>query len=158
MPRKDKQQNPNSGFKWEDKVVEIKRVTKVVKGGKRLRFRVVMVVGNRAGSVGIGVGKARDVVTAIEKGRVEGRKNTIVIPLTKFNSIPHPIKGKFGAANLILKPSGPGSGVIAGSSTRAVLELAGVRNVLSKQLGSNNSLNNARATINGLSLLRRYPK
>ena len=140
--------------KFSQRVVNIARVTKVVKGGKKMSFRALVVVGNENGKVGIGVGKSVDIPTAIEKGATDGKKNIISIPLTSSKSIPHPINGKFGASKLILKPSAPGSGVIAGSSIRTVLELAGIENILSKQLGSKNPLNNARATINGLSLLR----
>jgi small subunit ribosomal protein S5 len=141
---------------WSERVVSIQRVTKVVKGGKKMSFRAVIVVGNEQGKVGVGVGKAGDVITAVRKGVTDGKKNIVSIPLTSSNSIPHPTSGRFGAAKLILRPSAPGSGVIAGSSIRTVLELAGIKNILSKQLGSNNLLNNARATVNGLSSLRSY--
>lgn len=154
---------PKKGFKsrdnkveWSERVVAIQRVTKVVKGGKKLSFRAVVVVGDEQGQVGVGVGKAGDVITAVRKAVTDGRKNVITIPLTSSNSIPHKIDGRFGAAKLVLRPSAPGSGVIAGGSIRTVLELAGVKNILSKQLGSNNLLNNARATVNGLSNLRSY--
>jgi small subunit ribosomal protein S5 len=148
-PRKNKTE-------WLKRVVAIDRVTKVVKGGKKMSFRAIIVVGNEKGKIGVGVGKAGDVITAIKKGVTDGKKHIISIPLTNSNSIPHPTSGKFGAAKLILRPSAPGSGVIAGSSIRTVLELAGIKNILSKQLGSNNLLNNARATINGLSTLKSY--
>lgn len=141
---------------WSERVVSIQRVTKVVKGGKKMSFRAVVVIGNERGKVGVGVGKAGDVITAVRKGVTDGKKNVISVPLTSTDSIPHPVDGRFGAAKLVLRPSAPGSGVIAGGSTRTVLELAGVKNILSKQLGSNNSLNNARATINGLTTLRSY--
>jgi small subunit ribosomal protein S5 len=139
---------------WSERVVSIQRVTKVVKGGKKMSFRAVVVIGNEQGKVGVGVGKAGDVVTAVRKGVTDSQKHIITIPLTSASSIPHPTSGRFGAAKLILRPSAPGSGVIAGSSIRTVLELAGIKNILSKQLGSNNLLNNARATINGLTSLR----
>ena len=141
---------------WSERVVSIERVTKVVKGGKKMSFRAVIVVGNEQGKVGVGVGKAGDVITAVRKGETDGKKHIISVPLTSSNSIPHSTNGRFGAAKLILRPSAPGSGVIAGSSIRTVLELAGIKNILSKQLGSNNLLNNARATVNGLSTLRSY--
>mgnify|MGYP001427092812 CR=1 FL=1 len=154
---------PKKGFKsrdnkveWSERVVAIQRVTKVVKGGKKLSFRAVVVVGDEQGQVGVGVGKAGDVITSVRKAVTDGRKNVITVPLTSSNSIPHKIDGRFGAAKLVLRPSAPGSGVIAGGSIRTVLELAGVKNILSKQLGSNNLLNNARATVNGLSNLRSY--
>jgi small subunit ribosomal protein S5 len=143
-------------IEWSERVVAIQRVTKVVKGGKKLSFRAVIVVGDEQGQVGVGVGKAGDVITAVRKAATDGRKNIIMVPLTSSKSIPHKIDGRFGAAKLILRPSAPGSGVIAGGSIRTVLELAGVKNILSKQLGSNNLLNNARATLNGLSNLRSY--
>jgi small subunit ribosomal protein S5 len=157
--------NPKKGYKskdtkidWLERVVAIQRVTKVVKGGKKMSFRAVVVVGNEHGKVGVGVGKAGDVITAVKKGVTDGKKHIINVPLTSSNSIPHPITGRFGAAKLVLRPSAPGSGVIAGGSVRTVLELAGVKNILSKQLGSNNLLNNARATVEGLSSLRSFIK
>jgi small subunit ribosomal protein S5 len=143
-----------SKSEWSERVVAIERVTKVVKGGKKMSFRAIIVVGNEQGKVG--VGKAGDVITAVRKGVTDGKKHIITVPLTSSNSIPHPTSGRFGAAKLVLRPSAPGSGVIAGSSIRTVLELAGIKNILSKQLGSNNLLNNARATIDGLSTLRSY--
>ena len=141
---------------WSERVVSIQRVTKVVKGGKKMSFRAVVVVGNEKGKVGVGVGKAGEVIVAVRKAVTDGKKNVINVPLTNSNSIPHLTKGRFGAAKLVLRPSAPGSGVIAGGSIRTVLELAGVKNILSKQLGSNNLLNNARATINGLNNLRSF--
>ncbi len=141
---------------WSERVVSIERVTKVVKGGKKMSFRATVVVGNERGKVGVGVGKAGDVITAVRKGVTDGKKHIITVPLTSANSIPHQINGRFGAAKLVLRPSAPGSGVIAGSSIRTVLELAGIKNILSKQLGSKNLLNNARATIHGLSILKSY--
>ena len=141
---------------WLERVVTVERVTKVVKGGKKLSFRAIVVVGNEQGKVGVGVGKAGDVINAVRKGVADGKKHIITVPLTSSNSIPHPTNGRFGAAKLILRPSALGSGVIAGGAIRTVLELAGVKNILSKQLGSNNLLNNARATIHGLSILRSF--
>ena len=152
--RSNKSQNQKSD--WQERVVAIQRVTKVVKGGKKMSFRAVIVVGNEQGKVGVGIGKASDVITAVKKGVTDGKKHVITVPLTSDNSIPHATTGRFGAAKLILRPSAPGCGVIAGGSTRVVLELAGIKNILSKQLGSNNLLNNARATIEGLSSLRSY--
>lgn len=141
---------------WEEKVVQVKRVTKVVKGGKKLSFRAVLVIGNENGQIGVGVGKASDVIGAVKKGVTDAKKNIINIPLTKYYSIPHPIYGISGAAKIILRPSATGSGVIAGGSTRIVLELAGIKNILAKQLGSNNTLNNARAALNALNNLRTF--
>jgi small subunit ribosomal protein S5 len=142
--------------KWLQRVVSIDRVTKVVKGGKKMSFRATIVIGNEQGGVGVGVGKAGDVITAIKKGETDAKKHLISVPLTSSNTIPYATNGKFGAAKIFLRPSASGSGVIAGSSIRVVLELAGIKNILSKQLGSNNLLNNARATVNGLSSLRSY--
>nr|YP_010337195.1 ribosomal protein S5 [Pseudoerythrocladia kornmannii]QUE28275.1 ribosomal protein S5 [Pseudoerythrocladia kornmannii]UNJ16780.1 ribosomal protein S5 [Pseudoerythrocladia kornmannii] len=138
----------------ERKVVQIRRVTKVVKGGKKLSFRAVVIIGNEKGQVAVGVGKAADVMGAVKKGVADGKKHLLDIPLTKSNSIPHIINGRAGAAKIIMRPSAPGTGVIAGGSVRTVLELAGVQNILAKQLGSNNPLNNARATIDALKNLK----
>ena len=155
--------NPKRGYKnrdkkpeWSERVVAIQRVTKVVKGGKKLSFRAVIVVGDEKGKVGVGVGKASDVITAVRKGVTDGKRNIVTVPLTTANSIPHQTNGRFGAAKVILRPSAPGCGVIAGGSVRTVLELAGIQNILSKQLGSNNLLNNARATVQGLTTLRTF--
>nr|YP_009398957.1 ribosomal protein S5 [Cliftonaea pectinata]ARW68082.1 ribosomal protein S5 [Cliftonaea pectinata] len=142
--------------KWEEKVVQIQRVTKVVKGGKKLSFRAVLIIGNEKGQIGVGVGKANDVIGAVKKGVADAKKHIIHIYLTKYLSIPHPTYGISGAAKVILRPSATGSGVIAGSSTRTVLELAGIKNILAKQLGSNNKLNNARAVLNALENLRTF--
>jgi small subunit ribosomal protein S5 len=151
-PKKSGKQNSE----WSERVVSIERVTKVVKGGKKMSFRAILVVGNEQGKVGVGVGKAGDVITAVRKGVTDGKKHIISVPLTSSSSIPHTTTARFGAAKVFLRPSAPGSGVIAGSSIRTVLELAGIKNILSKQLGSNNLLNNARATVNCLSSLRSY--
>ncbi len=141
---------------WQERVVQIRRVTKVVKGGKKLSFRAIVVVGNERGQVGVGVGKASDVIGAVKKGVADGRKHVIDVPLTKSNSIPHPTTGAGGGAKVMIRPAAPGTGVIAGGSVRTVLELAGVRNILAKQLGSGNPLNNARAVVNALSTLRTF--
>ena len=141
---------------WQERVVQVRRVTKVVKGGKKLSFRAILIIGNEKGSVGVGVGKASDVVGAVKKAVSDGQKHLINVPLTKDNSIPHIITGRSGAANVIIRPSAPGSGVIAGGSIRTLLELAGVKNVLAKQLGSGNPLNNAGATANGLMQLKTF--
>nr|YP_010850879.1 ribosomal protein S5 [Lophurella mutabilis]WGH13593.1 ribosomal protein S5 [Lophurella mutabilis] len=141
---------------WEEKVVQVKRVTKVVKGGKKLSFRAVLIIGNENGQIGVGVGKASDVIGAVKKGVADAKKHIVNIPLTKYYSIPHPINGTSGAAKIMLRPSATGSGVIAGGSARTVLELAGIKNILAKQLGSNNTLNNARAVLNALNDLRTF--
>lgn len=141
---------------WQERVVQIRRVTKVVKGGKKLSFRAIVVIGNEKGQVGVGVGKASDVIGAVKKGVADGKKHLVDVPLTKSNSIPHPANGTGGCAKIMMRPAAPGTGVIAGGAVRTVLELAGVRNVLAKQLGSGNPLNNARATVNALETLRTF--
>lgn len=141
---------------WQERVVQIRRVTKVVKGGKKLSFRAIVVVGNERGQVGVGVGKASDVIGAVKKGVADGKKHLIDVPLTRSNSIPHPTSGIGGGAKVLVRPAAPGTGVIAGGAVRTVLELAGVKNVLAKQLGSSNPLNNARAAVNALGTLRTF--
>jgi small subunit ribosomal protein S5 len=141
---------------WQERVVQIKRVTKVVKGGKKLSFRAVVIVGNERGQVGVGVGKASDVIGAVKKGVADGKKHLVEVPLTKSNSIPHPVNGMGGGAKVMMRPAAPGTGVIAGGAVRMVLELAGIRNILAKQLGSGNPLNNARAAASALASLRTF--
>ena len=139
-----------------DKLVYINRVAKVVKGGKRLRFSALVVTGDGNGHVGIGLGKANEVPLAINKGGAIARKNLIRVSLAG-TTIPHEIKVKLGAAQVLLKPAAPGTGIIAGGSIRAVLDAAGVQDILSKCLGTNNRINVARATMLALSKLR-HPK
>ncbi len=141
---------------WQERVVQIRRVTKVVKGGKKLSFRAIVVVGNERGQVGVGVGKASDVIGAVKKGVADGKKHIVQVPLTKANSIPHPVVAGGGGAKVMMRPAAPGTGVIAGGAVRTVLELAGVRNILAKQLGSGNPLNNARAAVSALGNLRTF--
>ncbi|MFN9174504.1 MAG: 30S ribosomal protein S5 [Synechocystis sp.] len=141
---------------WQERVIQIRRVSKVVKGGKKLSFRAIVVVGNESGQVGVGVGKAGDVIGAVRKGVADGKKQLIDVPLTKSNSITHITNGISGGAKVVVRPAAPGTGVIAGGAVRTVLELAGVKNILAKQLGSNNPLNNARAAINALETLRTF--
>ncbi|AGF51022.1 30S ribosomal protein S5 [Synechocystis sp. PCC 6803] len=141
---------------WQERVIQIRRVSKVVKGGKKLSFRAIVVVGNETGQVGVGVGKAGDVIGAVRKGVADGKKQLIEVPLTKSNSITHITNGVSGGAKVVVRPAAPGTGVIAGGAVRTVLELAGVKNILAKQLGSNNPLNNARAAINALETLRTF--
>jgi|LauGreSBDMM110SN_4_FD.fasta_scaffold20611_2 small subunit ribosomal protein S5 len=142
-----------SKLKFEEKIVQVKRVTKVVKGGKKLTFRAVVIIGDTKRKVGVGIGRADDVNLAIEKAIINGKKNLINVPLTLSYSIPHVIKANYGACSIMLRPSSSGTGVIAGGSIRTVLELAGVQNILAKQFGSSNILNNAKATILALNLL-----
>ena len=136
-----------------ERLIKISRVSKVTKGGKKLSFRAIVVVGDEKGKVGVGVAKADDVVNAFKKAKTDGRKNLINLPLTKSLSIPHDVIGHFGACKIIMKPAIEGSGVIAGGAVRIVLEVAGIKNVIAKQLGSNNLLNNARAAIVALNRL-----
>ena len=133
-----------------ERLIKISRVSKVTKGGKKLSFRAIVVVGDENGKVGVGVAKADDVLNAFKKAKTNGRKNLIKLPITKSLSIPHHVVGDFGACKVIIRPSIEGSGVIAGGAVRIVLEVAGVKNVIAKQLGSNNLLNNARASIYAL--------
>ena len=139
--------------KFIERLIKISRVTKVTKGGKKMSFRAVVVIGNESGQVGVGIGKAEDVVNAFKKAKADGRKNLIKIPITKSLSIPHSVVSNTGACKIIMRPSIEGSGVIAGGAVRTVLEVAGIKNVIAKQLGSNNLLNNARATIIALKSL-----
>jgi len=140
--------------KFIERLIKISRVTKVTKGGKKMSFRAVVVIGNENGQVGVGIGKAEDVVNAFRKAKTDGRKNLITIPITKSLSIPHSVVSNTGACKIIMRPSIEGSGVIAGGAVRTVLEVAGIKNVIAKQLGSNNLLNNARGTIIALKSLR----
>ena len=141
---------------WQERVVQIRRVSKTVKGGKKMSFRAIVVVGNEKGQVGVGVGKAGDVIGAVRKGVSDGKKNLVRVPLTPSNSIPTLSIGRDGAANVLIRPAAPGTGVIAGGSIRTVLELAGIKNVLAKRLGSKTPLNNARAAMLALSQLRTH--
>lgn len=140
--------------KFVERLIKISRVSKVTKGGKKLSFRSIVVIGDENGIVGVGVAKANDVINAFKKAKTDARKNLITVPITKALSIPHNVIGNFGACKIIMRPSIEGSGVIAGGSVRTVLEVAGIKNVIAKQLGSDNLLNNARASIVALSNLR----
>lgn len=140
---------------WKEQVIQVRRVTKVVKGGKKLSFRAIVVVGNKNGQVGVGCAKAAEVIIAIQKAVADGRKNLINVPIYK-TTIPHPITGRSGAGSVMLKPASQGTGVIAGGAVRAVLELAGIENILSKSLGSKSPLNAANATLNALQALKPF--
>lgn len=154
-PRGERDGDDAERQEWKERVIQIRRVTKVVKGGKKLSFRAVVVVGNENGQVGMGIGKSNEVISAIQKAVATAKKNLITVPI--FNkTIPHPVRAKFGGSVVVLRQASEGTGVIAGGAARAVIELAGVGNILSKSLGSNSPLNVAQATFRGLEQLRTF--
>ena len=150
-PRQD--QRVEEGPKYDERVIDLARTVKVVKGGRHFSFRAVVVVGDNQGLVGVGMGKAREVSEAIRKGTEHARKTMFKVKLLG-NTLPHPVLAEFGASKVMLKPATPGTGVIAAGGVRAVLEAAGVKDVLTKSLGSSNKLNTVRATIAALQSLR----
>ncbi|MFH1825534.1 MAG: 30S ribosomal protein S5 [Candidatus Firestonebacteria bacterium] len=152
MPKLDPSQ-----FELKEKVVSIRRVAKVVKGGKRMSFSSVVVVGDGKGHVGVGVGKAKEVPGAIKKGNENAKKDLIEVPLSGV-TIPHTTSIKYGATRLMLKPASPGTGVVASGTVRAIVELAGIKDILSKVIGSTNPYNLTKATIVALKSLKRIDK
>ncbi len=147
-----RQDRPKPEF--EEKIVDVARVTRVVKGGRRMRFRTLVVIGDRKGRVGAAVAKSIEVPVAAQKAAKKAKQNMINVPITDSGSIPHEIKSRFASSTIFLKPAPEGSSLVSGGSARTVLELAGLRNVVSKSLGSNSKLNCVFATIQALSLLK----
>jgi len=149
MEKRRRQSNEDGGRdrnEFDQKVVEVKRVTRVVAGGKRMRFRALVVIGDRKGRVGMGLKKGADVAESVNKAINTAKKNMVTLPLIN-ETIPHQILVKYKSSSLMMKPAKPGSGVIAGGAIRSVMELAGVKNVVSKMLGSNNKVNNIKAVF-----------
>ena len=153
--RRQRRENPEvKESEFEDRVVAIRRVVKVVKGGRNMRFSALVVVGDKKGRVGVGTGKAAEVPEAIRKAKQDAEKHLITVPMDENNSIPHDYIGKFGSAQVLLKRSPEGTGIIAGGPARSVCELAGLKNIRTKSLGSNNKQNVVLATLEGLKALK----
>ncbi len=150
MARKQEQQQTSDVPELQERVVYINRVSKVVKGGRRFALTALVVVGDGNGNVGIGMGKSQEVPIAIKKGVEDAKKNMFKVPLTAEGTLPHEVLGIYGAGRVLIKPATPGTGVIAGGPVRAVMELAGVQNVLTKSLGTNNAMNVVKAAGQGL--------
>lgn len=147
MPRNEQTTLQKPASEFEEVVVQVDRVTRVVKGGRRLRFRALVVVGNRNGKVGAAVAKGSEVQAAVQKALQAAKKNLIEVPINQNKSIPHEVESSFGASRVLLKPASVGTSVIAGGAIRDVINLAGIENILSKSLGSNNKINVIMATL-----------
>lgn len=152
--RGDEKREPKE---FEEEVLQIDRVTRVVKGGRRFRFRATVVIGNSKGKVGMGIGKSNEVVNAIQKAVSKAKKNLISVPLVN-GTIPHDVEMQYGSAKMILRPASPGTGIIAGGAVRTVVKLVGIQNILSKVLGARNRITNAKAVILALQKLRARPQ
>lgn len=150
--RRHNQDRSPADQQWQEQVISVDRVARVVKGGRRFRFRTLVAVGDGKTKVGIGVAKGADVQASVTKAVAVAKRNLVTFPITK-GSIPHQITARYGGARVMLKPAAPGSGVIAGGVVRSVLDVTGIQNILSKSLGSNNKINNAYATVQALGLL-----
>lgn len=155
-PQKNRKPRAKEPKEFEEVVLQIARVTRVVKGGRRLRFRATVAIGNRKGKVGLGIGKSNEVSTAIQKAVTQAKKDLLIVPIVK-ETIPHPVKMKLKASRIMLMPAPLGKGIIAGGSMRPILELAGYKSVLGKRLGTSNLLANAQATIKALRQLTLVP-
>jgi small subunit ribosomal protein S5 len=154
MKKMEDKMEPAEGFAFKEKLIFINRVAKVVKGGRRFSFTALVAVGDGEGGVGVGKGKANEVPEAIRKAVEQAKKSMLHIPIIN-GTIPHPIEGNFGAGKVMMKPAPPGTGVIAGGVMRAVLDAAGVHNIVAKSLGSRNPFNTVNATMDGLSRVRK---
>lgn len=148
----------NQAPEFQETVVTVRRVSKTVKGGRNMRFTALVVVGNGKGTVGFGTGKAKEVPDAIKKALEAAKKNLYKVPMVKGDTFPHYVEGQFGACKVVMKPAPDGTGIVAGGPVRAVLELAGIKNIYSKVYGSRNSINMVRATVNGITNLKTTAK
>ena len=137
----------------EERVVSINRVSKTVKGGRRMQLTALVVVGDGNGKVGLGLGKSQEVPNAIKKGVEDAKKNMFTVPVTEDGSVPHEVLGRYGAGKVLIKPAVPGTGVMAGGPVRAIMELAGIKNVITKSLGTSNAMNIVKAAAEGLKLM-----
>ena len=153
MPRNHQQNNNPQQPEFQERVVFINRVSKTVKGGRRMSLSAMVVVGDGKGKVGIGMGKSAEVPLAIQKAVEDAKKNLFTIPVTDEGTIPHEVEGHFGAGRVVLKPAVPGTGVLAGGPVRALCELAGIKNIISKSLGTSNAMNIVKAAAEGLARL-----